>query len=322
MLVQFLHWWWARLSELAPSALRRRIAGVPDAVVITAEPVAAFVRRRGAETPIALGAAARTRLPVVLRPAAARVLVKTHIVPAAARQDLDAALRHELPRITPFKHDDVYWDWTGRPVPGDRGHTEVRITLVPKVTLAAAFDELATAGIRPGLLEIEAGLRTRFLAMDRSHSPGRGLTWMAGATAGLVAVALILPFALQSLDLWSTERAIAMQRPKVTMAERLRRDAAAGNAGSGIVAAEMAKTGDLLEILARVTAALPDDTYLTDLSVRQRQLAISGRSASAARLITSLSADNAFQGAAFTAPVTRVPGGATDAFSIRAEVAK
>ncbi len=322
MLAQFVAWWWARLSELPPPALRRAVAGPPDAIVVTANPMAVFMRRRGTETPITLGAAARMRLPVVLRPPAAGVLTKTHVVPSAARPDLDAALRHELSRITPFSPDAVYWDWTGRPVPGDRTRTEVRITLVPKVTLAAVLGDLTTAGVRPRWLEIESAGRTRLLSLDERKAGPRGVTWLAGLCAFLVVLSLLLPLALQTWDLWRVDHAIEAERPAVAKVEKLRREAEAGSAGSDIVASELAKTGDVLAILAGVTSALPDDTYLTDLALRQRQLALSGRSASAARLISSLAADPAFRGAAFAAPVTRVPGGAVDAFSIRTEVTK
>ena len=88
------------------------------------------------------------------------------------------------------------------------------------------------------------------------------------------------------------------------------------------MARELERTGDPLQILATVTHILPDDTYLTDLSLRQRQLTIVGRSSSAPRLITGMSADPTIRNAAFAAPVTRVEGASVDMFSIRAEIAR
>jgi general secretion pathway protein L len=84
----------------------------------------------------------------------------------------------------------------------------------------------------------------------------------------------------------------------------------------------MERTGDVLQTVATVTRILPDDTFLTDFSLRERQMTLSGRSASAPRLITGLSADPAIRNTAFAAPVTRIEGATADLFSIKAEIAK
>ncbi len=87
------------------------------------------------------------------------------------------------------------------------------------------------------------------------------------------------------------------------------------------LAAERAKTGDVLQILAAVTDIVPDDTWLTDLSLHQGKLGINGQSPAAARLIPALAADPSFRNPAFAAPVTRAPDGHADLFAIRAELA-
>ena len=94
----------------------------------------------------------------------------------------------------------------------------------------------------------------------------------------------------------------------------------AGGAGREVLTQEMQRTGDVLQVLATVTRILPDDTYLTDFSLRNRHLSISGRSASAPHLITGLSADPAIRNAAFAAPVTRIEGASVDVFSIQGEI--
>ena len=44
------------------------------------------------------------------------------------------------------------------------------------------------------------------------------------------------------------------------------------------------KAGRPLVVLAAATRILPDDTYLTEMELRQRKLTLSGRSAGAGRL--------------------------------------
>ena len=65
---------------------------------------------------------------------------------------------------------------------------------------------------------------------------------------------------------------------------------------------------------------MPDDSYLSDLTLRQGVLTISGQSPGAAKLIPAISSDPAFSAPAFAAPVTRIEGQNTDLFSIRAGV--
>ncbi len=73
-------------------------------------------------------------------------------------------------------------------------------------------------------------------------------------------------------------------------------------------------------MLATVTELLPDDTVLTEFSLHQGKLGISGQSPAAAQLIPALAASPTFRNPTFAAPVTRAPDGHTDQFVIHAEL--
>ena len=148
----------------------------------------------------------------------------------------------------------------------------------------------------------------------------RGLAAAAIGCCGLAVAAAALPFALQSFALAAADRHIEALRPRVAEAEALRRRIAESKGGQDAFAAERARVGDALRAVAALTEILPDDTWLTELTLRQRKLTIAGRSAGAARLIGLLSSDPTIRDAAFAAPVTRAEGGGGDAFSIRAEL--
>ncbi|MBV8590564.1 MAG: PilN domain-containing protein, partial [Acetobacteraceae bacterium] len=159
-----------------------------------------------------------------------------------------------------------------------------------------------------------------------SRHRGRIVALSAGLAGGLALAALTLPFVSQALERGRVEQAIASLQPQADQATELRRRIAAGAAGADIIAAERAAVGDALQILAKVTDLMPDDTVLSELSLRQGRLAISGQSQSAARLIPALAADPLIRNPAFVAPVTRAPtspggnGVSTDLFSIHAEL--
>jgi general secretion pathway protein L len=326
MLADFIAWWTARIAELLPASWSRG-AGTMDAVIIEASQngeVTVWHRRKGRTEPIGLGAAARlaARRLVVLRPAPGLVLEKRYTVPTAPRRDLEQMLRHDLSRVTPFPAQALFWRWDGRPKATDRSRTDVVLTMVPKTAVSAALQVLTDAGIAPRVLEVDAGGQRLLLPMTEGDGGRsallRGLAWTC---AGLAVAALILPFVLQALALHTVETDIAALQPAVAQVEALRRGITAGNAGREIMAREAERTADALQVLATLTRILPDDTFLTDFSLRDRHFTISGRSASAPRLITGLAAEPTIRNAAFAAPVTRIDSAGVDAFSIGGDIA-
>ncbi|WP_428537304.1 PilN domain-containing protein [Rhodopila sp.] len=329
MLARFFSWWTARIAELLPKSWTDAGVGAPDGIVADLDRMnnlTLSIRGRGKHESVTSGAAARlaNRKPVFLRAPPDIVLEKHHVVPAAPRRDLDLLLRYELARITPFTSDTLFWRWDGHPKPGDRSRIAVTLTMVPKAAMAARLETLAKAGIEPRFIETGPAERTRLLAIDNDAGdragrlPIRALAW---ACACLAVVALALPVVLQGLALHATNTAIDDLQPAIKRVEAMRRGITADGAGQAVLAREMERTGDVLQALATVTRILPDDTYLTDFSLRDRQMVLGGRSAAAARLITGLSADQAIRDAAFAAPVTRIEGATTDVFSIRASIA-
>ncbi len=330
MLASFFSWWLARLTELLPSTWTNKASRGRDGIVVDiddSQQITASVRRNGRYEPLTLGIAARMagRKPVFLRPPVETVLVKHHVVPTAPRRQLDQLLRYELARITPFPAEALFWRWAGQAKPGDAARTEIVLTMVPKAAMAKVLTSLDDIGIKADFVEV--GLSGRPILLPISDGPERasgtvvvrGLAW---ACVTLAVVALALPVILQEIALHETDNAIAELQPAIAQVNALRRGITANDAGRDILARETERTGDVLQILATITRIMPDDTFLTDFALRERQMTLSGRSASAPRLITGLSSDPAIKNTAFAAPVTRIEGATSDVFSIKAEVAR
>jgi general secretion pathway protein L len=70
---------------------------------------------------------------------------------------------------------------------------------------------------------------------------------------------------------------------------------------AGFIESERDKAGRPLVVLAAATRILPDDTYLTEIELRQRKVTLSARSAGAARLIGALASDPEFRNPGFSA---------------------
>jgi general secretion pathway protein L len=338
-----LRWWVSRLAELVPESLRRLGGSVDDALIIT--PIAstagdigsvAVSRRRGnresqlgrfALDPNAMAAVPRDRSePVALRLGPRDVLTKTVSLPLAAERDLGQVLGFEMDRETPFTADELFWNYRVEARDRYRGVLSARLVLIPRVRLASLLAALHAAGLFPRRAEIAlAGADRCEVPLDDGvtrHSPSSRwlVKTMVGACALLAVAAVALPFVQQQLALDALDTEIATHQAAVAETTELNRELARLSGSLDAVAKQRAEAGRPLTVLAAATRVLPDDTYLTELTLRQRQITLTGRSPAAARLIGTLAADRGFRNPAFAAPVTRIEALRTEVFTITAEV--
>ncbi|MBW4036977.1 MAG: hypothetical protein HIU90_16045 [Proteobacteria bacterium] len=338
MFDQFLIWWARQLLEIVPASLTGSEAHQGAAVIaeIGADAGTAHLRIRRNRRESSLGRVrldgAAGHLPDVggrmpnrrvLRIPAAMLLEKEIVLPSEVAHDWRNVLCYELPRLTPFA-DQVYWRGaiTGRdPV---RGKITVRLSIVPKAKVAPLIGALGSLGFSPDTIEVAGigGVRSIDLAVlgaNPSHS--KVVRGLAGACAGLALVAILLPFIIQAHRLLVVDRRITQLQPVVAHVERLRRHLLAGSSQIDVIATERLRVGDPLTVLSAVSGALPDNTYLTELSLRRLHLSMAGESKSAAPLLAALSANPVLQDVAFSAPVTRDVTHHEDLFSIKAMIA-
>lgn len=343
MLNEFLRWWADQLRAALPARLA---AAGPDSRGLLAMlhlppegPASVELRARhkgrdgrlgpftldGPGSPALRAAAAGHRHGVVLELPPGLMLEQQVVLPIAAERDPERVLAYEMDRITPFSAEELFWTWAVDRRDRAQGRLHLRLSVVPKARLLPSLDALVAAGLRPTALDAARpdGTRCR-IALDHTP-PARWQAWsvrVAGAfCAVLVVGALVTPFLVQSAARERVERQIAALRPQVEQAEALRRRILGSTAGSDVFAEQRARVGDALGTIATLTDVLPDDTHLTELTMRARVLTLAGQSAAAARLIAAMAAEPGLRNPAFSAPVTRFEGVAGEGFAIRAEAA-
>ena len=360
MLDEFFSWWGRQLLELVPERLRRDAAGGNATVADASEHgiITLTSRRRGSEgdrlgqfRADATGVAAMRAAvagrpagePVLLRLSRQAALERDVVLPLAAERDPERVLGYEMERLTPFTANEVFWDYAVRLRDKARARLTLRLTIVPRVNVQGLIDLLTEAGGRPDRLEVLTASGPRSIKLDHADERGTAGFWHSGWFSGrsrmivvgvLALLVVVSPLIHQQLALASARERLDRLSPQMAQVDALRRRISGRGAGGDAVAAETRRLGDTLEALAAVTEILPNDSYLTEFTMRERKMTLSGLSASAPKLISGLSADPRIRNPAFTAPVTRTepvrlggvgaPGADTpqrDVFSIRAELA-
>jgi general secretion pathway protein L len=348
MLIAFLFWWACQLRELLPARLHGIGAAGPKTIV-TFDPGSPGAGPRfgiapdgadgtfrhvtlddaGVAAARAMLAGRRHSARVVLRLPDSQVLVRDVVLPLAAERDPEAVLGFEMDRLTPFRTADVLWQADGLRRDRARNRLSLRLSLLPRTEFAAALPALARLGLTPEAVEVrcagtapEGSWRRLPLARPAGATRRERQRLRAGfaVVAGLAVIAAALPFVWQALAERALAARIAALTPQVQEVAVLRRHLAHADGAAAAFAALAAQVGNPLAVLAALTTILPDDTYLESLTLAQRRLAITGRSAAAARLIGLLAANPIMRTPAFVAPVTRTPDG-VDAFAIAADVA-
>lgn len=343
MIQVFLSWWIEQLSALVPDRLRGFGRRTADAVVLALEDTAvvATVRRRGHVEALGRfdkdrrGATAltsalerlRSRRPdVVFQPPPGQVLRKMMSFPLVARRNLRQVLEFEMSHETPFGADEVVWDYRIRRQDRASGRLDVELMFIPRGIFEALRGHVRDAGLSGGAVEIcdGDGAPSR---IDLDHAaPGMsgGGHRLAVAVAALflllASAAAALPFVRleQSLVALREESQRLHEAAATTLAmkkeiERLSR-------ADNFFAAERLRVRDPLVVTAAATRTLPNDTYLTELSLHGDRMTVVGLSPSAAGLIAALSATKPFRDPAFGAPVVRPEGNKLELFTINANL--
>jgi general secretion pathway protein L len=167
-------------------------------------------------------------------------------------------------------------------------------------------------------IEAPAADGMTILTLDRQGQASPRIDRLLAALCVVLTVAsLTIPLVRQQIDRAHLAAQQAALAPNLHEAEALRRRLDAARDGSTTLTHEQLREGDALGALAAITQALPDRSFLTDLSLRHRVATLDGESPNAAGLVATLSANPRFADPAFAAPVTRALNENADIFSIK-----
>lgn len=352
---QFLKWWRSELLAALPQVWRERLSGavsgapvvlLPDAV-LTLGMVNGRLREvarlplGGLEVPARAEAFQRVvresggRVDgAVLALPAEQFVARVVELPRAAEEAVQQVIGFELDRHTPFKASQARHSAIVLGEARDGAHIRVQLVAAPRSGVDELLQRASQLGVRPAALlpwDPESDLPSRqFNLLPEEARDAAGLP--ADLKLGLVlgAVFLVLFLASLVLPLWQKREAVIALKPRLAAAkaesdkvqatrtelERLVGDA---NFIQGKKHAQVPVTL-LIEDLSRI---LPDTTWVAALEVKsgkQRELILTGETASATKVLELLEQVPYLKNPTFRSPLTKVPGQTTEKFVIAAEI--
>ncbi|TCD16658.1 PilN domain-containing protein [Oricola cellulosilytica] len=244
-----------------------------------------------------------------------------------SRQRAMAAI--DLGGSTPFRVEEVHAVLTEPPAARQAPPSEyhiIRRSVIDPVVAALAAARLPvraialTAGDGP-VLPLRGADLARLTGRTRARSFAHA---SAIAAMALIAVATAGSFAHAW---WRYDTAIAETRaisaPLQARAVRVRKALDERENRMAVLSAlrtEIAESRTATEVWEEVTRVLPDSAWLTDMTIAEDTVRLSGFSRAAPAIIAPLEGSGMFSNAEFTAPVVRVPGQAGQRFSLRMDV--
>jgi len=240
---------------------------------------------------------------------------------------LDAFVRHQIERVTPWRMADVHYSVVTGPMAGDPTRLTVELGAVPQRVIAAVVAVLTR--LRPARLRLvarEADGDGAFVVpiSDRSDLRHRRVRRLVGL--GLVVAALLTAGSL-GWPLWQ----VAMLRAEIADLDRQIEDrknflaAAAARDQSdsdliGRLREARSSRPTAVELIDALSAALPDHAYLTELKIEKDRVRVSGVSRETSDLVPALESQHRFADVTFFAATTRLEAGGADRFHLELRV--
>jgi general secretion pathway protein L len=346
---RFFAWWLGELSSCLPSgfrgALRRRRAILAIAL---GEDKARLSLRKG-ESRRDLGSVTLYRsdagelrrsfasalrgvslraVDIVIELPPERVLRRVVDLPIAAAENLREVLSFEMDRNTPFRAEEVAFDY--RIVGTDPAAKRIAVDLavVPTSLVEQAAALVASFGLVTDRIAIAgeagdtSGMNLLPPAVRTEGGFGRKLSWALATAAVVLAIAAAyLPLYEQQHVLAAYEARLAESRAAAAEADKLKKQAAAALERARFLVDRRISTPTTLALLKEVTDRLPDDAWLVDLRLHGDQITLSGFSPAAASLIGVLDASRMISQTRFASPVIADPRAGLERFNLSAVIA-
>jgi general secretion pathway protein L len=315
-LPRFFSWWGLELVALLPARWRALLAERSDALLLGVIDRELVLWRSGADGSSELGRillddpaeaqqAALARLLGQLDDADVRrfycidprrTLRRTLTLPAAAEDNLRQVLAFEMDRQTPFKADQVYFDYIVAARSAADRNLQIELTIVPRAQLDAELQLLAASAMtldgvdtwrdRPGGARTGLNLLPVERRVKRKNLRSRLNLALAGAAIVLLVTAMLLSLANRESALTAMQSDVQKAGNDAKQVTQLRKTLQDTLDGANFLTRKKRETPLMVDLLNDLTTRLPDDTYLERINVDEKnKIEMQGLSDDASKLI-------------------------------------
>lgn len=351
IIFRFFRWWFHELSGLLPSGWRSALSNRKQRLVITISDTEAqllyghrgILRELGSLplqgekamvgrqfSPDNLAPHLSRADEVVIRLPRSSTLRRQVELPLAALENLREVIAIEMDRHTPFKAEEVYFDY--RLLSKDTANKRLIVDLVvaTRTLTDRVLDRLRSWDIDPDRIDVEGGeaddgARFNLLSsLDRARGwRGQKLTVAAAiAVCVLLTIAIYLPVQQKQDRLSQFESQLAIAKAEAANTKELSEKIEALLDRSEFVVREKLQRPPVAELLTEITIVVPDDTWIIQFRWRGDQLTLAGYSASPSSLIALLEQSELLSEVQFNSPVTVDQRIGLERFNLSAKVLK
>lgn len=328
MIGQFFRWWLAQLRALLPWPGDEQ-GGPWLEVTLDSERVRANSSERGepvlmdvARSQGSVVRAELSRIAATLDPARVRcriwvdakeVLTRDVELPMAVEENLREVMSFEMARKTPFRAGDVHFDAIVTERDAARRMLTLRVRVIPKQVLDSVVSALGDWSLEAIAAGAEAHTAQRkeqavFAFQSRSFRrqsfTGLNLA-LACAALALAIVCVWLPLKGQQDALNRLHSQAQRAEAAANQAMALRDELDAVQRANGFLSEARKRHPPKVEVIEALARALPDNTFLSRLQIKDDQVNLHGSSGAASELIAILEALPLLDGVRFASPVTR-----------------
>lgn len=262
---------------------------------------------------------------VILRFPESWILDKTFTLPAATQENLREVLGYEMDRHTPFKADDVYYNFLVTARNLEHNRISVNVVVVPRFLLDPHVARLRELGLEATKAEVKwsqehRGRDWNFLPPEqRAAVPSGNRTVRRSLAIGALALAVgvvVTPLVDRHMQLARLKEQVAHARDSALRVKDIQAQIAEMENRYRMLSEKRDATPRMIALLNELSRIIPDDTWVVQLEINGKLVKIRGESSSASNLIPLIEASSAFKDASFASPVTRNPRTEQERFMI------
>jgi general secretion pathway protein L len=265
------------------------------------------------------------RSEIILRLPPTQVLSKVFTLPLMVEENLRQVIGFEMDQQTPFKADQVYYDFEVLKKNPLTQQLTVRLTAVPRKLLDGILERLNTLGIPLDTIDVaETSFAINLLPPERRR-PRKPTLQRLNLVLGLVALLLLtatvaIPLIRKAKRAEHLQAEITAVQKEAASVSALRKQLdELTQQASFLVEAKM-KAPVVIHVLDALTHLMPDGTWLYQFELNGKEVLMQGESPASSTLIGLLETSPLFRNVTYRSPVTpnRVTG--AERFNLSAEV--